>query len=127
MAIQGDPEFQRLLELLNQRYEDFFVQERELEAWHRLRRSGAQEIERERIRYEREAEAARLQYIRERKAAPDMSTFEREYERQVKAREEAHKKERELYVRRREALQRTEARARKIPPEVELKLYVEED
>ena len=118
-AQSSDPEYNRMLKHLNQRYEDYFTHEQWKKRFEASRRKGVPAVRSERLADLKAREKARLTYIKKRKAVPDDTAARLRWE--AKEREESRKREkhRMAYAQRKRRLEKVEHSVRQIPPEVE--------
>lgn len=111
--IVRDPEYQQMLQQLNDRYEDFFIHQQSQKRWEVKRMSGIDEVIERRVRYQRQRERARKGFVRQ--PPLDREPLERKWEQKQKRLEAIREQEREHYVRKREELEKVRETARKIP------------
>ncbi len=105
--------FRREVNLLNERYEDFFARQSEQEAYYNSLKKGIPDVKETREKYLEALERARKEFRREPPA--DTSQAEAEHEAMKRAAEAVHERYREAYVRQQEQLRRISESARKIP------------
>lgn len=105
--------FRREVNILNERYEDFFARQAEQELYYNSLRKGVPEVKDTRNKYLEALEQARREFRREPPA--DTSQAEAEHEAMKKAAAAVQEKHREAYVEQQEQLRRISQSARKIP------------
>ncbi len=110
------------VQLLNERYQDFFNRLKEKEAYDRVREAGAKDLVKERRDWSREMDVARRDYIRNRKAPPDDGPGFREWAAAQKQWLKEHDMARIHYVEIENRIHLLERSAKKIPENVEYDL-----
>lgn len=110
-----EQEYRRMVEELNERYEDFFVHEQENKRYYEEVRRGAPEVREFRKAELRQQDVARQEHIANRQAKPDTTELERLWN----ADQEKDRRQAEVYrkdyVEERESVERIRNSARKIP------------
>lgn len=118
--ISRDPEYQKMLEGLNRRYEGFFIHQNDEKRWERRRRSGTEESKEVRENYKKQREWARKNFIR--KPPPDMEPARLRWESEQQLIANQRELYRKNYVKKRSEIQRVKESARKIPANQEFDL-----
>ncbi len=118
-AISGaqgqESEFRRQLEILNERYEDFFAHEQRLRRYEEMIKKGVPQHKHLREEEQRLREKVRREQVANRREEPDTTELEREHERKKAEQEKVHDRYRREYIQYREQLEKIASSARKIP------------
>ena len=107
--------FKKQVELLNERYKDFFIHTQGVERRRVDREKGAGEKKREREKQKMAYEKVRQDFIRQRKERPDMTKEKLDFEQKLKERAEQREKLRRKFVEHQRALKKMRETAKKIP------------
>jgi hypothetical protein len=118
-GITNDPEYKQMVERLNQRYQDYFIHEKDARRFETQREKGVAEVKKERTQEEKLQEKARLAYIQARRKTPDPTPNRLKWEGDQRREAKAAEREREAYVQKKSRISRLEKTARQIPVEVE--------
>ena len=121
----AEQDFDERLKFLNQRYEGFFIHERDQKRWDLRRKSGIPELKAERERYEQERFLARKAFVRQ--PPKDMEPLRLQWESQQQLEKQRHEKARERFSSLQERLRTIEKKAKKIPENEELGLESDRD
>ena len=114
-ALSAQEDYRRMVDALNQRYEDFFIHEDEIERFEAERKSGVGYQKDMREAQEAAMEEARLEAIRMRKVEPDTTELERQHDLEVAEQKRQHDQYRKEYSSERSELEKIRQTARKIP------------
>lgn len=105
----------KMVERINQRYDDFFSRQHELEADRERREKESGEIKELRQQIVAEHEKARADYVKNRKKAVVDPRLEKEWNESEMAWKEQNKMARNCFVRSRDAVRVIEKKGRRIP------------
>ncbi|MBX3023062.1 MAG: hypothetical protein KF799_15405 [Bdellovibrionales bacterium] len=106
---------EKMVERINERYDDFFRYQRHLEERERARDKGRGENKAMLKEHEAKLEKARLEYIKNRRPPPDRRELEKQAEAADKERKQRMELARRCYVEEQNAAEAVLKRGRKIP------------
>lgn len=115
-------ETRAMVERINQRYDDFFRRQRELDETDQRRERDSQEIKATRLDHSRQVELTRQEYVKNRKITVVDPRLERDWLAEDKAWKDQIKNSRRCYAERKRALEAIERRGRRIPGNLEFGL-----
>jgi hypothetical protein len=118
-----EADFQDRLNYLNNRYEGFFVHQRNQGRWEARRRSGVPDVKKERKRYEQYREKVRNDFVRQ--PPKDMEPLRLRWEAQQEKQRQKHAERRRQFAKQRARLEAIEVSAKKIPAMKELDIDVD--
>lgn len=113
-------EEKRMVERINDRYDDFFKRQHEIEAKQEMREKDSGDIKKFRAQQKETNEQARQEFVKNRKPRVVDPKLEEHWLEQDKAWKEQNKVARNCYVRSKEAVKNVEKKGRRIP---EMKEY----
>ena len=118
----SEAELSHMVDRINQRYDDFFKRQRELEEKDLRREKERDEIKQVRLDHEIQLELARKEYIKARKVTVIDPALERHWEAEQKAQREQNLMDARCYALRRSKVESFRSRGRRIPENKEYDL-----
>lgn len=113
---------QKMVERINERYDDFFRYQRHQEERDRERNKGRGENKARLAQREKQIEKARQEYVRNRRPPPDRRDLEAQFEAAQKKRVAKNEAARRCYVQQRQKAEQILKRGRLIPGNLEYQL-----
>lgn len=111
-----------MVERINERYDDFFRRQHEIERRDVEREKDAQDIKKVRAQHDQEMEKAREQYVKSRKQTVVDPHLEQAWNEEQKMWKKKNQEARNCYVRTRDEVETIEKKGRRIPENKEYDL-----